>query len=429
MSIPAGRSLFKALLMSFLFAVWAIPVLALGSSHAPDGIWTGTATVDGHAIPFRLELSGIGDTVNGALLNGRRQSTSSEGSYKDGHLVLRFDYFANTLDATVSNGTLIGSFGGHARSVPLSARLYGAAPAAAPNPPNIAGDWEVAVSDGTKGEQSWKLRVRQSGAAVHAVIERIDGDTGDLYGVWRDGVFAVSHFTAAGPGFAILRPQPDGGLQVETAAHGGGVRSYPARRVSPVHPVALATLDDPMHHTSLKNPNQPLAFRFPDLSGKVVSSTDPEFSGKPLIVSIGGSWCPNCQDEAPFLESLYRAYHTRGLNIVELSFEETAQLQNPMRLKAVIRRYGITYPVLLAGTPAQLAERFPNVVHLDCWPTTFFVGRDGRVKAIHTGYAGPATGSDNHKLENEVTALLERLLTDKPARLHAVQVARNDRQP
>jgi len=181
-----------------------------------------------------------------------------------------------------------------------------------------------------------------------------------------------------------------------------------------------------LHHTSLKNPNEPLAFRFPDLNGKLISNTDLEFAHKALIVSIGGSWCPNCQDEAPFLEALYRKYHGRGLEIVELSFEEASQLQNPVRLRAVIHRYGITYPVLVAGTPDQLDEKFPHVANLDCWPTTFFVGKDGLVKAIHTGYAGPATGGDNRDLEKDTTALVERLLAgrDSSEKSKTMQVAR-----
>lgn len=56
----------------------------------------------------------------------------------------------------------------------------------------------------------------------------------------------------------------------------------------------------------------------------------------------------------------------RGLEIVELSFEEASQLRNPVRLRAVIQRYGITYPVLVAGTPEQLNEKFSDVANLNC---------------------------------------------------------------
>lgn len=399
--------------VSLLAASAARPALA--ADDAPAGRWIGSAQVNGQQIPIILQITGSGDQVRGALLNGRDRSVASSGSYSNHHLVLNFDYYANALDATLEDGTLTGTFAGHVHSIAITAHRDGPLPTAAPRPPQIAGVWTVAVDNGSKGEDAWKLRVRQSGPNVVAVIERIDGDTGSLYGLWHDGAFLVSHFTAAGPSFAILRPQPDGTLQLQTAAHGGGLQSFAAHRATPLHAVALTSSDDPLHHTSLRNPAAPLTFRFPDLSGRVVSSSDPEFAHKVLIVSIGGSWCPNCQDEAPFLESLYRRDHSRGLDIVELSFEEAAQRSNPVRLRAVIHRYGITYPVLLAGTPDQLAATFPQVNNLNCWPTTFFIGRDGRVKAIHTGYEGPATGTDNSRLEAEVTAQVEKLLTEKPA--------------
>ena len=69
--------------------------------------------------------------------------------------------------------------------------------------------------------------------------------------------------------------------------------------------------------------------------------------------------------------------------------------------------------MLVAGTPDQLNERFPDVMNLNFWPTTFFVGKDGLVKATHTGYSGPATAGDNLALRNETEALVERLLAGK----------------
>jgi hypothetical protein len=37
-----------------------------------------------------------------------------------------------------------------------------------------------------------------------------------------------------------------------------------------------------------------------------------------------------------------------------------------------MQRYGITYPVLIAGIPHQLTEKIPHVENLNCWPTAFF---------------------------------------------------------
>jgi hypothetical protein len=66
--------------------------------------------------------------------------------------------------------------------------------------------------------------------------------------------------------------------------------------------------------------------------------------------------------------------------------------------------------MLLAGETAQLHEKLPQAVNLDCWPTTFFLGRDGRVREVHAGYAAPASGVYHDDLEKNVTELLERLL-------------------
>ncbi len=109
----------------------------------------------------------------------------------------------------------------------------------------------------------------------------------------------------------------------------------------------------------------PFAFSFPDLSGKLVSNTDARFDGKVVIVAIGGSWCPNCHDEAPFLVSLYKQFHSQGLEIVNLSFEDESQLKDLTGLHAFVARYSIPYTVLVAGNTDQLNEKIPQGVHLN----------------------------------------------------------------
>ena len=106
------------------------------------------------------------------------------------------------------------------------------------------------------------------------------------------------------------------------------------------------------------------------------------------LVSISGSWCPNCHDEAPFLGELTRNTSAQGLEIVSLSFEEAEQLKNPVRLRAFIKSYGIDYTVLVPGEPKELADKLPQGVNLNSFPTTFFLGRDGRVRSVHAGFPG-----------------------------------------
>ena len=264
-----------------------------------------------------------------------------------------------------------------------------------------------------KGESAWLLRVESlpHSPELKAVIQRVDGDTGSLYGGWNGSSYQISHFTAAGPALYSLSPQADGTLLVSNLLR-SDQQSLVARRPAQARAAALVGPTDPTQQTTMKDPAARFAFSFPDLSGKVVSNTDPQFDGKVVIVAIGGSWCPNCHDEAPFLESLYKQFHGRGLEIVDLSFEEADQLKDPERLKAFISRYGLTYTVLLAGETEQLNEKIPQAVNLNCWPTSFFVGRDGRVKEIHAGFAGPANPPANQALMREVTELVERLLAE-----------------
>ena len=85
-----------------------------------------------------------------------------------------------------------------------------------------------------------------------------------------------------------------------------GKEHWTAVRQAQARAQGLPEPTDPSRHTSVKDPTEPFRFEFADVNGKVVSNTDPRFQDKVVIVAISGSWCPNCHDEAPFLEALYR---------------------------------------------------------------------------------------------------------------------------
>jgi thiol-disulfide isomerase/thioredoxin len=134
-----------------------------------------------------------------------------------------------------------------------------------------------------------------------------------------------------------------------------------------------------------------------------------------VLLGIGGSWCPNCQDEAPFLVDLYKEFHSQGLEIVGLMFEEDAEpaLARP-RVQTFIKRFGIPYPMLLAGTPDDINQKMPQLVNFGAYPTSIFLGRDGRVRSVHAGFASQATGEEYVRLKGEVRGLVQRLLAENP---------------
>ena len=395
----------------FAITVGILLMVSAALAQPPAGLWDATVNVNNVEIPFRFELSGEAPNLKGAFFNGDEKVPSTGGRFENGTLVLTFDQYASKLDATWKDGVLEGKYARANRDYAFRAtRAVSPSTAAAQGDvPSIGGLWEIATKS-AKGEAAWRFVVRQSGAQVSAAILRVDGDTGTLQGTYRNGKFVLSHFSGARPLLLEVTPAADGTLELVQ----NGRQKLTAVRTAAARAKGLPGPTDPAAHTSVKDPAEPFHFSFPDLSGKTVSDTDARFRGRVVIVAIGGSWCPNCHDEAPFLEALYGKYHARGLEVVGLFFEEADQLKDPARVQAFIRQYGLEYPVLLAGETGELHAKLPQAVNLDCWPTTFFLGRDGRVREVHAGFAAPASGVFHEDLEKETTELLERLLGENP---------------
>jgi hypothetical protein len=80
-----------------------------------------------------------------------------------------------------------------------------------------------------------------------------------------------------------------------------------------------------------------------------------------------------------------------------------------------VKEYGVKYTYLIAGAPSEMWEKVPQAVNLNTWPATIFVGRDGLVKGIHSGFASQASGEFNDQLKAEFTAKIEKLLAENAA--------------
>ena len=412
------------------------PSAILGQSSSATsviGVWKGFATIHETQIPITIRISssgsGGGSGLRAEFLNGPANhpdaTPASSVTFDGTHLIASFDYFARTLDATLADDKLSGAYRPThptAKTAPTPfVATRGKAlvdPASAPNAPDISGSWEIATKS-SKGESAWEFRADPpSGKSpiIKTVIQRIDGDTGGLWGTWDGASYIVSHFNAAGAALYSVTPQADGTLLIKSLLanpHAPANADLIARRPAEARRQNLPAPTDPTQQTTVRDLNEPLAFSFPDLAGKTVSNSDSQFRGKVVIVAVGGSWCPNCHDEAPFLVSLYKQFHAKGLEIVNVDFEQGDPDTDQPRLRSFIEHYGITYPVLVGGTTDQLAEKFPQGVNLNCWPTSFFLGRDGRAVEVHAGFAGPGNTAGHATLERNVTALIEKLL-DEP---------------
>ena len=394
------------------FFALTLALTGVACAQSLNGLWDGTVKYNDDRIPFPFQFSQKGDDVSATFFNGDEQVTSTAGRLSGGTLTVNFDHYATRLNATFADGVVKGTYGSTRNGFhEFEARPHQQAAKSNSHAPDIAGVWTI-PTESPKGEHAWRLIVKQQGSQVSAAILRVDGDTGALVGSFNDGKFVLNHFDGARAAILEIVPAEDGSLDLTLRGFKNPNKQFKAVRVESAKTQGLPEPTDPDQHTRLKDASEPLRFSFPYLNGKTVSNTDAQFKNKVVIVNVTGSWCPNCHDEAPFLAELYRKYHNQGLEIVALDFEETEQLRDPARLRAFIKKYGIEYTYLLAGEPAELQAKLPQAENLNSWPTTFFLGRDGRVRAIHAGFAAPASGEFNVALKKEVTERLEKLLAE-----------------
>lgn len=383
------------------------------------GRWDATLTLDGVAIPFRLDIVGEAGSLTGTLFNGDEPQTTTAAAVTDGQLELTFGHYLTRILATERDGRLEGvvegRFGDGERYV--SRHAFRAVRHVAPAPaegaaPSIGGLWEI-PHDTNKGEKAWRFIVRQDGASVSAAILRVDGDTGALTGRYVDGAFVLGHFDGSRPYLANIQPRGDGTLAIVLQGGFTPRTELTAYRPDVARARGFAAPADFSTHTTVRDPNEVFAFRFPDVDGREWSHEDAKIKGKVIVAVVTGTWCPNCHDEAQYLVQLYARCRDRGLEIVALDFEEPEQQGTLERVRAFTKKYGVGYTYLIAGAPIEMWEKVPQAVNLNTWPATLFVGRDGRVRNIHAGFAGPASGPYHDELKAEFTASIERLLDER----------------
>ncbi|MCK6444771.1 MAG: TlpA family protein disulfide reductase [Planctomycetes bacterium] len=178
-----------------------------------------------------------------------------------------------------------------------------------------------------------------------------------------------------------------------------------------------ATLPDPFGLTRVDGKVALASLRFRDLDGVERSLDEGELHGAPRIVQLFGTWCPNCNDEAPDLVELDRRFRDRGLRVVGVAFELTGEFaRDAAQVRRFRERWKIGYPLLLGGTSdkAEASKAFPLLERVRAYPTTLFVRRDGSVRAVHQGYAGPATGVEHEKQRERFERLVLELLAEPP---------------
>ena len=97
--------------------------------------------------------------------------------------------------------------------------------------------------------------------------------------------------------------------------------------------------------------------------------------GHPVIVNFWASWCLPCRAEAPLLQAAATDYAARGLVVLGIVYEDSAE-----NARAFMGQYGQTYPGLL--DPDGRTALDYGVFGI---PETYFIDRTGRIVSKQTG--------------------------------------------
>lgn len=119
----------------------------------------------------------------------------------------------------------------------------------------------------------------------------------------------------------------------------------------------------------------------------------PVTDGQVVLLDFWASWCDPCKKSFPAMARLHQDYAARGLVIVAVSIDE-----KPAPAAAFARKLAPPFPAL-HDRELKLVKQ----VVVPTMPTSYLIGRDGRVRFIHTGFHGDATDKD---VRREIEALL-----------------------
>lgn len=413
------------LVLGLLACAPAAPEGELGSGSAAGafaGSWRAVLLSPGGDLPFALEISEQEGQVSAVAVSGGERVPFSHVDIYGDAIALRFDWYDSRIDArldgenaltgrwqkTIPDGVsaldFIATRGAAARFQPI----YEERPE--PSVTDVGGVWRTEFTD-EDGSEVAQAEFRQDGSRVLGTFLTPTGDYRFLEGSYEGGLLRLSTFDGAHAFLFHARAEEDGTLTGDFWSRDTYHATWTASRVEEGETI----LPDAWSLAGLTNDDGSFHFAFDDLDGNRLANDDPRLEGKVVLVNIFGSWCPNCNDKAPLLADWYRRYRERGLEIVGLAYEFSG---NPERDRIFVRRFaerhGIEFPLLLAGVSDKeaAAETLPDLSAVIAFPTSVFIGRDGRVRRVHTGFAGPGTGLHFEELKTELESLIESLLAE-----------------
>lgn len=394
----------------------ALPILA-DAQNKPAlqaGEWYGEFSAGQAYIPFKFEVTNsntLGKELKVTLINGKERVKLGIINYRGDSVFIPIQDYDTQLNAVLQGDTLKGVLKRLYSDTDkgVSFKAYASArprfPTAGVSPYSLDGKWDVIFKEAKTPENNVGIFSTQGGKLVGSILTNT-GDLRFLEGVVDGAGFRLSAFAGLSPylieGKFIDKDHFKGQF---ITSHGSqvieGTRNQNAR------------LADPYSLTQMKAGAKTLGFRLPDLKGNMFSLSDAKYRNKVVIISILGSWCPNCLDEMSFLVPWYNANKSRGVEIIGMAFERKSDPAYIHRtLTHLIEKHHPGYDILIGGKIGDGNKVLPEIDGIKGYPTIIFIDKKGIVRKIHTGFNGPATGLFYDEFKKEFNELIDQLLKE-----------------
>jgi len=375
-------------------------------------------------LPINLELSYNADsTLHVVLINGDERIEVPDVEYirpletAQDSITIRFPlidaYITGYHEAGVIEGNYVDETRGSYR-IPFAA-FYGIGHrftqlAKTPDA-DLSGRWDVQF--GVEDSSSIFIGIgefEQEGNKLRGTFMTTTGDYRYLEGTVQENRFYMSTFDGAHVFLFSGKIQEDGSLLGIFRSGNHYSTIWKAQRNE------AAVLPDPTQETKVLNPDASIQLEVFD--PKSMESTSvlakAEHADKIKVISLMGTWCPNCMDEARFLDSLRTTVPADEVTFMGLAFEK---FRDTTRSVAAINRFSenlnLGYPTYLAGSSVK-AEATQQLGFLDkvrSFPTLLIVDERNRVRYVHTGFTGPAT-SEYGPFTNAFAKTLQTLIAE-----------------
>ena len=410
----------------FWMCVFIVALVSVNWAPKPsvlkDGTWRGSIQrPDGQQIIFNFEIKESDGKQVIYVINAKERLLIDSLEIRSDSVFIQMPFFESGFRAKISRqgnleGVWIKKYGKRVQALPFKAE-YNAEKrfeVSSPAIVNIEGRWSADFKGKNNNISTLVGEFKQNGSHLTGTFLDPTGDYRFLEGVVDGDSLKLSAFDGAHA--FLFTAKIDNENKISGGKFYSGARSVEEWSATKND---KAVLSDGFSEIKVNTEAGKLNFSFQNMvTGNEVSISDEAFQNKVLVIQILGSWCPNCMDETKFLSHYYKENRQRGVEIIGVAYERTADFKSSQKaLQSFKKRFDVTYPLLITGVtvsdPLRAEKTLPQLEKIGAFPTTIFVDKKGNIKKIHSGFNGPATGQHYTEYKKEFNDIINQLLAEE----------------